>query len=164
MVKFIDELVESLDKECDIYSELSEIADNKKQIIIDGKIKELDKITIKEQGLAMTLVRLENIREKIVDKIMLELNLTNIETISELITKLDVKSKVKLNKSKDKLISAISDIQNKNELNGELIQQSLKYIDFNIEILAGLEEDNKYKSTGENPDMIQRKSMFDFKV
>jgi len=164
VVKFIDELVEALDKECDIYSELLEIADKKKQIIIDGKIKELDKITIKEQGLSMTLVRLENIREKIIDNIMLDLNLTNIETISELITKLDVKSKVKLNKSKDKLINAIKDIQNKNELNGELIQQSLKYIDFNIEILAGLEEDNKYKATGENPDMIQRKSMFDFKV
>lgn len=164
MIKLIDELVEALDKECDIYNELSEIADNKKQIIIDGKIKELDKITIKEQGLAMTLVRLENIREKIVDNIMLELNLTNIETISHLITKLDLESKVKLNKSKDKLISVISDIKNKNDLNGELIQQSLKYIDFNIEILAGLEEDNKYKATGENPDMVQKKSMFDFKV
>ncbi|MGB3367550.1 MAG: flagellar protein FlgN [Acidaminobacteraceae bacterium] len=164
MINLINELVDALDKECDIYSELSEIADNKKQIIIDGKIKELDKITIREQGLAMTLVRLENIREKIVDKIMLELNLTNIETISELISKLDIESKVKLNKSKDKLIGAIKDIKNKNELNGELIKQSLKYIDFNIELLAGLEEDNKYKATGENPEMIQRKSMFDFKV
>ena len=112
----------------------------------------------------MTLVRLENIREKIVDNIMLELKLTNIETISELISMLDADSKVKLNSSKDKLMGAISDIKNKNELNGELIQQSLKYINFNIEILAGLEEDNKYKATGENPEMVQRKSMFDFKV
>ncbi len=163
MIKLIDELVEALDKECDIYSELSEIADRKKQIIIDGKIKELDKITIKEQGLSMTLVRLENIRGKIVDKLMAELNLTNIETISELISKLDIDSKNRLNKSKDRLIGAISDIKNKNDLNGELIKQSLKYIDFNIGLLAGLEEDNKYKPSGENPDTIQ-KSIFDVKV
>lgn len=164
MIKLIDELGEALDKEYDIYIELSEIADRKKQIIIDGKIKELDKITVKEQGLSMTLVRLENIREKIVDNIMKELNLTNIETVSELISKLDIESKNRLNGSKDKLIDVISDIKNKNELNGELIQQSLKYIDFNIELLAGLEEDTKYKPDGKNPDMIQKKSMFDFKV
>lgn len=164
MIKLIDDLGEALDKEYDIYNELSDIADKKKQIIIDGKIKELDKITIKEQGLSMTLVRLENIRGKIIDGIMKELNLTNIETVSELISKLDIDSKNKLNKSKDKLIGVIKDIKSKNDLNGELIQQSLKYIDFNISLLAGLEEDNKYKNTGENPDMIQKKSIFDFKV
>lgn len=164
LIKLIDELVMALEKEYDIYMELSEIADRKKQIIIDGKIKELDKITIKEQGLAMSLVKLEGFREKIIDKIMIELKVTNVETITELITMLDDESKRKLSKTKNKLIDVIGEIKGKNDLNGQLIEQSLKYIDFNMGLLAGLEDDNKYKATGKNNDMVQKKSIFDAKV
>ncbi|BEP30211.1 flagellar protein FlgN [Helicovermis profundi] len=164
LVNYVDDLINALQKEYEIYKELTKIADDKKQIIIDGKIKELDKITIREQGLAMSLVKLENYREKVINKIMKDLNIKNIDTITELITHLDQDSKNKLNTVKNQLIGIIDDIKNKNELNSQLIDQSLKFIDFNIGLLAGIEEDNKYASDGKDPKFIQRKSLFDAKA
>lgn len=164
LVNYIDDLINALQKEHEIYIELADIADRKKQIIIDGKIKDLDKITIKEQGLVMSLVKLENYREKIIGKILKELDLKNIETITELISHLDEESKTRLNDVKEKLLDITEDIKNKNELNEKLIEQSLKFIDFNIELIAGLEEDAKYASDGKDPKYIQKKSIFDVKV
>lgn len=143
---------------------LVEIAEDKKTIIIESKVKELEKLTAKEQGLAMSLMKLEDLRGRIVDDLLKDMGLTKVETITELINYLEPDEKIRLGSVKNQLQQVVGLLKDKNQLNGQLIEQSLRYIEFNMSLMAGLEEDNKYSKSAKEQQTKQRKNLFDVKV
>lgn len=164
--KLVEDLVLTLTKETEIYKILLGMAEEKKQVIIDGRVKDLEKMTAKEQGYVQSLMKLERLREHIVEDILKESGLGPVETVTELIQhlKLDDLSKGKIVREKNQLMSVIDDLKDKNDLNGQLITQSLKFIDFNMSVMGGVEEDNKYNKDNADRKVIQKKSLFDVKV
>ncbi len=165
MSKSVEQLITALNKQYEIYEELLEIEKNKRKIIIAGKIKELDGITSKEQAMILSIAKIEKIREAIMQNIIKELNINNIENISDLIQYLDISAKTKILSIRDKFTEVLKLVKNENELNSKLIEQSLEYIEFNKNLLTTLENrGSTYGSNANERDVKIKSNLFDAKI
>ncbi len=165
MSKSIEQLLTVLDKEYEIYLKFLNIAKEKRQIIIKGKIKELEEITKKEQAMILSLGKLENIREAIVRNIISELNIENVKNMTELAQYLDDKNKGNVLNAREKLSKLLEDVKRENDLNNKLIKQSLEYIEFNKNLLFSI--DNKgsiYGARANEREIKTKTNLFDAKV
>lgn len=165
MSKSVEQLILALDKEYEIYKEVLEVAKQKKQIIVEGKMKELDDITSKEQAIILSIGKLESIREAILKNIVNELDIDEAQNISQLSKYLDDKSKKKILAIRDKFKDILIDVRNQNDLNNKLIQQSLEYIEFNKNLLTSLEnQGSTYSSNADEKDIKIKNNLFDAKI
>lgn len=165
MSKSVEQLILALDKEYEIYKEVLEVAKQKKQIIVEGKMKELDDITSKEQAIILSIGKLESIRAAILKNIVNELDIDEAQNISQLSKYLDDKSKKKILAIRDKFKDILIDVRNQNDLNNKLIQQSLEYIEFNKNLLTSLEnQGSTYSSNADEKDIKIKNNLFDAKI
>lgn len=163
MKKLIEDLLTVLAKERDIYKEALVLAEEKKDVIVDGKIKELEKMTAREQALVASLVKLENMRGKILEDLVRALQVEHVNSLNDLMVYLDEASKVKIEQVKVELGKTVKDLQDKNELNGKLIEQSLDLVNLNIELMGALEADGRYTPKASDT-KAKSTSLFDAKV
>lgn len=163
MKKLIEDLVAVLAKERDIYQEVVAMASEKQKIIIDGKIKELEKMTTREQALVASLVKLENMRGKILEDLVRSLQVEHVNSLTDLMYYLDEASKAKIEGVKSELSSAVKSLQDKNELNRKLIEQSLDMVNLNIELMGALEADGRYTPKASET-QGKKSSLFDAKI
>lgn len=159
------ELINILERETEIYEELLKISKDKTDIIVKGKVTDLENITKVEQNFALDIERLEALREKVIKNLAddIGINHSNL-TISKLIKYLDKENAQELEKCKENLLGIINEIKNINDLNAKLIQNSIDYINFSINLLASIPEaNNNYSSTGNSNEGMQ-KTYFDVKL
>lgn len=164
MKKLVEDLLLILNKERDLYRQALILAEDKKDIIIDGKIKELEALTSKEQALIGTLIKLENMRSQVLDQLIISLQAGHVESLTDLMQFLDEASKVKIEMAKNELSSVVNKLKDKNELNGKLLEQSLDLIEINMELIAGLEADGRYDSQAVDKKGKVKSNLFDAKV
>lgn len=161
----LKELFELLDKENKLYEELLILSNDKKRVIVTNQIKALEQITAKEQGFIKTVVQLEKMRTKVVDELSASYGVMHLEQLSELepfLSASDQKSLVRLKEGLSGTIRKLSDV---NTLNGDLIYQSLEFIDFSYDLYRNMQSagSNYDESAGENK-LEKKKSLFDVKV
>jgi flagellar biosynthesis/type III secretory pathway chaperone len=165
--KEVNAVIEILGNEYDYYRDILEISKSKKKIIVEGKVAELDKIIKLEQNMIFNLGQLEKKREEEVAKLCrsLELN-SNTINISELMKVLQPKQKKELEDIQGKLREIFSELKSVNDVNGQLIEQSLEYIDYSINLVSGtgMETGSLYEDLGRNKGKQRDKNMFDTKV
>jgi len=133
-----DRLVMALEKDCEIYAEILRLGEEKKQIIIAGDIEKLDKMTKREHALIASLMKLEEIRDRIVAEIMKQTGITKVDVLDDVIAAVDEGSRIKLETTKRKLNNLMSDVKDVNESNGSLIKQSLDMIEFNVNLMTSI--------------------------
>lgn len=153
----LDKVILYLEKENSIYEKLLSISKEKKDIIIDGKINELDSIIKMEGNLIMEISKLEDEREKAVNDLAKELGCNREElSISYLCNKVVDKRVAHLNKISDSIGNTLEELKEINDLNGKLIEQSLEFINFSINLVADVMEgqkvvyEGKKEANGEN--------------
>lgn len=165
MSKSVEQLILALNKEYEIYQEVLEIAKQKRSVIVEGKIKDLDDITSKEQTMILSIGKLENIRQAILQNIVNELDIDEAQNISQLSKYLDDKSKKEILAIRDKFDDILKSVKNQNDLNSKLIQQSLEYIEFNKNLLTSLEnQGSTYSSNADEKDMKIKSNLFDARI
>ncbi|HKL41091.1 MAG TPA: flagellar protein FlgN [Clostridia bacterium] len=165
MSEFVDQLVMALEKEEEIYQDILDLSLKKKQAIIDGDVKNLEKIVNKEKALAMSLIKLDNIRVRIVNEILKENNVDSVENITELSEYINPMAKEKILKLKSKLNHVIKKVRNENELNKDLVEQQLDYIQFNIDLMTNVDlGSNNYSKEANDNVKKGRKNLFDAKI
>ncbi|WIF96128.1 flagellar protein FlgN [Caminicella sporogenes] len=166
MNKSVEQLILTLNKEYDVYAEVLKLAKNKKKVIIEGKVKELDSITGKEQVMIVTLGKLEKIRESIVNNIIKEMEIKDeIENITELVEYFDDEEREKVLEIRKKLVEILDEVKKENNLNSELIKQSLEYIEFNKNLLMTLNsQGSTYGANADEKDVKVKTNLFDMKV
>jgi len=163
--EFVDQLVMALEKEEEIYQDILDLSLKKKQAIIDGDVKNLEKIVNKEKALAMSLIKLDNIRVRIVNEILKENNVDSVENITELSEYINPMAKEKILKLKSKLNHVIKKVKNENELNKDLVEQQLDYIQFNIDLMTNVDlGSNNYSKEANDNVKKGRKNLFDAKI
>lgn len=140
MNDMIDKLIMALEKDCEIYAEVLRLGELKKDVIIKGDIEELDKITKREHALIASLMKLEEIRDKIVSEIMRQTGLQKVNVIDDIVRVVDAGSKEKIGRVKRKLENIMSDVQDVNEANGSLLKQSMDMIEFNVNLISSVGE------------------------
>ncbi|AEV70535.1 flagellar protein FlgN [Acetivibrio clariflavus] len=163
----IDELISILEREIGIYEELLKISRDKTDVIVKGKTAELDNITKVEQTFVLDIGKLEALREKAVNHLVNDIGMNNTVsdiTISELAKYLDNENAQRLENCKNNLLNIINEIKNVNDLNSKLIQNSIDYINFSINLLSSIPEaNNNYSKSGNTNEGIQ-KTYFDVKL
>lgn len=166
MTKGAEQLVQTLDKESEIYSELLDLARQKRDIVRAQNIQVdvLEKIINQEQGLVVSLFKLEELREKVVDKIMRDERIEFVENVSQLVQLMRHEDRKHILESKNRLLTLVKNVADESRFNNKMIEDKLEMINLNIELMTGLGIDaGNYDRKAENKDG-ERKNLFDVRV
>ncbi|MCT4605029.1 MAG: flagellar protein FlgN [Marinisporobacter sp.] len=165
MSKSIEQLILAMNKEYEIYSDYLALAKKKKDVIIEGDVKELENITQDEQTIVVSIGKIDEIRTAIIGNVLFEQKIDWIENIAELANYIEEPVKTQIIDLKDKLGSLLKEIQQINDLNAKLIHQSLEYIEFNVNLLTNAQvKGNNYGNKADEQEMKHRSNIFDAKV
>lgn len=165
MSKCIEQLKDTLIKENELYTQVLKLGEKKTEVVVSRNIKELDNITKKEQQYIMNMGTFEKIRRSIFSNIAEELNIKKPESISELILSLEEDTGNEIDNLRNDLLETIDKIKKKNEDNEKLINQSLEYVNFNLELMTDSpEERNKYSNKASENKKSKSISFFDMKI
>lgn len=138
MASLIEELIDILGEEQNIYSQLIPVSREKTQVIVKNDTTALQEITAREQEAIDKITVLENKRARVMEDIRTVLGKGDKNlNLSTLIGLLDSKQKEKriLSELHDKLKETINILVETNNRNKILIQQSLEMIEFNMNFL-----------------------------
>ena len=161
----VDKLIEILNKETALYEGILKLSKNKTDVIVEGKVTELEGLTKFEQSTILQLGKLEEEREKLVDKLAEQLKVKvsdiNLTSLEKLVPKEQAE---KLKICHEKLPKVINNLSEANTLNAKLIRSSLDYIDFSVNVLTNAEATgNNYENSGQSSDSKKR-NFFDMKL
>lgn len=161
----LKELFELLAKEKEVYAKLLQIAGEKKRVIVTNQLKALEQMTAQEQGYIKAVVQLEKLRTKVVEELSRQYDAQHIERLSDLVPYLSSKDQSMLIDLKDDLSGTIMNLTDANTLNGDLISQSLEFINFSYELYREMQSagSNYDEAAGENK-LEDQKPLFDVKV
>jgi hypothetical protein len=127
-----------LKEEMAIYEILLELATKKTDIIIHGKIKELDETVQMERNFIKKLIELEEKRENTLK----EMGKGEDVTVSEVVKNLPLEEAMEFNSVKERLSVVLKELGERNDLNMALIEQALEYVNYSIKAISeALEED-----------------------
>ena len=158
-------LIETLEKEKNIYESILKLSIDKKDVIVSGKVSELEGMTRLEQSVILKLGKLEEEREELIGELSAVLKTSPSEiTLSSIANKVPEDLGSRLKGCQESLLKTVSDIRNSNTLNSKLIRNSLDYIDFSINILTNAgASGNSYSNSGQSSDPKKR-NFFDIKL
>lgn len=170
MASLIEELIDILGKEQEIYNHLIPLVREKTQVIVMNDTIALQSITANEQDAIDRITALENKRSRVMEDIRIVLGKDDKNMkLSTLISLLDDKQKEKrvLSELHDKLKETVNILIEINNRNKVLIQQSLEMIEFNMNFLQStrmLPGNNTYtKNASQNNEKSSGTGMFDAK-
>ncbi len=145
-----------LKEELNILHSLKDITYEKTDIIIANEVEKLEEITKQEEDLINRIALEEKEREEL----LYSWGLKKDTSISEIIEKTP-EGKEELNTIKDELLNLLKDIQSRNLVNNELIQENLEWLDFNMNLIYNIQTPPTY---GDNKKTRGNNSLFDRKV
>jgi flagellar biosynthesis/type III secretory pathway chaperone len=138
VASIIEELIEVLENELDVYNQLIPVVREKTQVIVKNDTIALQEITAQEQSAIDQITALENKRIRVMNDIKTVLGTEDKDLkLSTLIGLLKDEQKEKriLSELHDKLKETINILVEINNRNKNLIQQSLELIEFNLNFL-----------------------------
>jgi flagellar biosynthesis/type III secretory pathway chaperone len=138
VASLIQELIDVLEEETEVYQHLIPIANEKTRIIVQNDLDALQNITDREQEVADRVNALEHKREQVVLNIRTVLNQRmesfHLGTLIDLLGKQPEEQR-KLSLLRDSLKSSVATLMEINSRNKLLIEQSLEMIEFNMNVL-----------------------------
>jgi len=165
MEQLLSQLEEIMENEVNLYSQILSIGKQKTDIIIKGKVNQLAELVEQEQNIVAKLTKLELSRENVSSLIHKGLQLPNKEiTLSELFSHIDNNHAVTLKAKQEKLLNILKEVKTVNDENGKLINNSLEYIEFSINVLSNAANPgNNYTQAGYSGG-TSKSSTFDMKL
>lgn len=133
----IENLIKALKYEHKTYADILKIAEQKTDSLIRSDMAALSVITGQENKMADQTFKLNQVREQIVSKICEDLGQDyknfNIDKLKDKVK--DVHKK-QLADIQAKLVEVVDKLKARNNINQRLIENAIKYINFNIELIA----------------------------
>jgi len=166
----ITQLMEILEQLTERHERLLALSEVKRDVVIHDRVDDLMKITAEENALVKEITRLEILmRQSVVQAAAaFGVELGESHTISDLMQAMPDRYEAERNriaKERQKLVETISRLRENNELNRQLIQQSLDYISFQIDILTDApEQDMMYQKPTDEQQVKKRTGLFDRKA
>lgn len=130
----------------EMHRELYRLAMEKKDVLIHNDIDALQRITRQEQKWIKQVEEAEAERAAIVQSILKERGITLGEpTLSDLVqTVTDPAHKQKLQQEREELLGIVSELRQANQLNQQLLEQSLSFVQMSLDLLTGSPEDDYF--------------------
>ena len=159
MASLMEDFIDVLERENEEYQRLTELSNEKKQIIIDGDIPALEEITSREQEIAGVLKNLENKREEVVKDMSIVLSKEPEElTVTNMIAFLNKQPEEqrKLEDLKERLRCTLNEMADINGQNEVLLKQAMEMAEFDLTLFRSMRQapttanyDRQANNTGE---------------
>lgn len=163
MPSLISELISSLEEQYTYYSELFDLSSTKKAAIIINDVKVIQDVNAKENTIIGKSQRAERKRITIVKDIASVLNVKEsdltVKTLAELIK--DQPERSVLLETAARLRAKADALKEVNEQNKLLIQNSLDYIEFSMNLIRSSNDATPYTYTNKGIEIDNRKNFFD---
>jgi|LGOV01.1.fsa_nt_gb 5'-3' exonuclease len=164
MSKLIDQLVLALNKEQEIYEEVIALSKDKQLAIVNNDLNMLQIIMKKEKTYSISLVKLEEIRSKTINQLVKDYSLVEISALSDLYPFMGDREVRTIDNIRTKLVNTVKILGQKNDLNRQLLEQSIDQIEFDLNLLTQVGEGSvNYKESASDMD-VERRSLFDRKI
>lgn len=154
MDKILASFIDTLQKQLLVYKKLYALSLEKQPVLVKGNIKELEKITKEEELLIIQVGRLEEQRKVLHRQLAGQFGVSP-ESFgaSELVKRTDDKTGAFFQSLVNEMTGVITDLGEKNKVNNEMIQNSLDYINFSLNVLT-----SDSLKPGYNPTEEEKKS------
>lgn len=153
MASLIDELIGVLEQENKEYETLMLLSKEKTPVIVKGDLEKLQRITEVEQEFVAKIRNLEKKRIDVMKDIGNVLSrdpeTTKITDIIELLAKQPTEQK-RLSEIHDSLMNTLNNVKRYNDINANLIKESLEIIDFNLNLVTSLYQDTGISNYDKN--------------
>ena len=144
MASLIDELINVLEQENKEYETLMLLSKEKTPVIVKGDLEKLQRITQVEQEFVGKISNLEKKRIEVMNDIGTVLSkdpkTMRVSDVIEILSKQPVEQK-RLSEIHDKILKTLDNFKKYNEINANLIKESLEIIDFNLNLVTSLYQD-----------------------
>jgi flagellar biosynthesis/type III secretory pathway chaperone len=161
----IQGLIQTMEKLIQIHHAALELSEQKTSILVLNQVDKLNRIVNKETNLMKQITQLNHQRIEDISEFLLQKGYKpnpNI-MVGDLI-KLVVKAedeKALVYKQKQ-LLETIEKLRELNQLNQKLIEQSLAFIEYSMDLVLGPSEDNAiYQNPAHQQQGVKRRGMFD---
>lgn len=162
MASLINELIDTMKSQNEIYTSLLEIASKKKVCIIENDIKTLQGYIKEENILVGKNQKLEKKRIELFDDISIVLGKNKDITLKDIIEKISgQKGEKELIEVRNEMLIVLPKLKTINDQNQELIKLSLDYIDFSMNMIRGANSQPTYFDYLGNEINSLDKKMFD---
>jgi hypothetical protein len=161
-----DLLLNILEKMVKLQKSLYQIALKKTDILKADDIEALGQLMKDELKHIKAIEMVNGERERIQRQLANELSLppTNI-TISELLKSSILKDKEGLKRLQTELVEQTQSLKEINEFNQQLLQQSLNFVNLNLDLVLGQQESGNYTDNNSNEEeTTANRSLFDSKA
>ncbi|MEK8131734.1 flagellar protein FlgN [Paenibacillus filicis] len=159
------DLIQIMNSLNDQHAILLDLAERKKQVLIQNQVNELTGIVNKEAKLIRQIGETDQQRAEAVQQFMIEKGFKPNPrvTVSDL-TKIifDIEDKKQLLEAQKSLLSTIRRLREINTINQDLIKHSLAFIDYSLDLIVGPSEDEAvYHHPQHQTSGIKRQGLFD---
>lgn len=163
--ELIDKLIELLEHEYKVYENIFRLSKDKTNIIVEGRVSELENVVKLEQALVMQISRIDKQREELLEEIAKEVQLGEGGlNVSELKKHSNESQCAKLEDYQQRMIDLVEQLNHANQLNSKLIRNSLEFIEFSLNIISEADlTSNNYGNKGDSS-KTAKKNLFDVKL
>ncbi|MGG2197697.1 flagellar protein FlgN [Paenibacillus validus] len=149
----------------DVHLSLLELAELKKAALIQNDVEALTQIVTKENKWIKQIGELDADRVEAIGQFMIEKNFKPNKrvTVSDL-TKIifDAEDKKKLIEAQRQLLNTIRKLREQNQLNQQLIEHSLAFVNYSLDLIVGPPDDDVlYHRPQHQPSGYKRPGLFD---
>ncbi len=143
MASLMENLIEVLNKQYEIYEQLLALSTTKTTAIVKGNLEDLARITDEEQNVVATLGRYDKEREEVMKDIANVINKDveglRIANLAQMLSGRPEEQR-KLNEVGDKLRDVAFRMKKVNEQNKELLENSLEMVAFDMNLLQAMRQ------------------------
>ena len=142
-----DKLIQNLEEQLATQKLLLDYAKDKKDLLVDGKINDLEELLKKEEKVVVKSGELEKSRENIQQELRESIDIANDDptrddpTLSDYIAVSEGEEREKLDELFEELTKILAEIKDLNQQNNQLIQQSLHYVNTALDLYTTSEKD-----------------------
>ena len=168
MIVTVRRIVQHLQQLIEAHDELLDLAERKSGVIVRNQVDELTKIMNEENKRVRRIAELEQAYVTAVGDLFREKGIapspaTTMSDAIKLVT--DPADKRALSEARDALLGRIERLKERNARNQKLIEMSLAYINFTLDLVAGGDQDVVYrKSDDAQPPAGTGRRLFDAKA
>ena len=159
----MENLLKILDEELNLYKKILEISNAKTTLLKENKVKELEEITKEEESLVADVIAKEKIRIQEVKNICKRYGRPEQSLKIEELCEFVDNSKEELINFKNQITSILEELKKVNKINSVLINSSLDYINFAVNMLTETSKKPTYEAKGIQTNTAQR-NLFDVKL
>lgn len=164
----MEAILQTLDRQIDVHRALLKLSRQKRDAIVHNRIDELSRITGNENKLIKLVEELEAARIEAVNAYMRskQLYVTAAITVSTLIRfVVRLEDKEALTQRQQELVRLIEELRRENDLNRQLIEQSLDFIQYSLDLLVVTDDQEAvYRNPSQSVSSAARSTLFDTKA